>query len=403
MVNHMKRSPLFIVFLTVFIDLLGFGIMVPLAPYLAKEFGADGLTFGILMMAFSLMQFIFSPYWGRISDRVGRRPIILLSLAASTTGYVIFAMAQSLTWLFISRIIAGIGAANISTTQAVVADTMPPEKRTFGMAMIGMAIGFGFTFGPGIAGLCLWLNGGDYAPVFWLAAALSGFDMILAYFILPETLSKDGSSVIQEKRFSFERFKLALSLPVVSSLLISSLIFYTAFAMMEVMLGLFGDEAFGLTAGGYAAIMFSVGMLMAVVQGGMVYRISARIGDLNTLRIGMAGIVFGLFLLGFSTNITWMAVSTSILACFVGLTTPAMTSLVSQFSPSDIQGGMLGLNQSMASLGRILGPLIGGLCFDYIHIRAPFPVGGLLVMVVLVLLMRMKAPETVNAEPDAKV
>lgn len=399
----MKRSPMFIVFLTVFIDLLGFGIMIPLAPYFAKDFGADGLTFGFLMAVFSLMQFFFSPVWGRLSDRVGRRPIILLSLVASTTGYVIFAMAQSLTWLFVSRIIAGIGAANISTAQAVVADTMPPEKRTFGMAMIGMAIGFGFTFGPAIAGLCLWLNGGDYASVFWLAAGLSGLDFILAYFILPETLSKSGSEVVQEKRFSLSRLKQALSLPVISTLLISSLIFYVAFSIMEVMLGYFGKEALDLSPKGYTAIMFSVGMIMALVQGGLVYRISARIGDLNTLRIGMVGIFCGLFLLGFSPTITWMAVSTSILAAFVGLTTPAMTSLISQYSPSDIQGGMLGLNQSMASLGRILGPVIGGLTYDYIHIRAPFPVGGLMVLIVLVLLFMMKPIETAKSNSESKV
>jgi MFS family permease len=149
--------------------------------------------------------------------------------------------------------------------------------------------------------------------------------------------------------------------------------------------------------------MIGVGFVMVFVQGGLTHRIAKKIGDMNTLRLGLAGILVGLVVLGFSQSINMMVVSACICAAFVGLSTPALTSLVSQYSPSDMQGGMLGLNQSMASLGRILGPLIGGVCFDYIHIRAPFPVGGILVLVALVLLFMMKPKQPVNAEPEAKV
>ncbi len=398
----MKSSPLLIVFITVFIDLLGFGILIPLAPFFAVEFGADGITFSWLMAVYSIMQFIFSPMWGRLSDRVGRRPIMLLSLAASTTGYIIFALADSLFWLFISRIIAGFGAANISTAQAIIADTMPPEKRTKGMGIVGMAIGFGFTFGPALAFGFLFFYPESYAPIFWAAAALSGFDLLLAYFILPETRSSSGSKAVQEKRFSLSRLKLALSVPVVSTLLISSLTFYIAFSMMEVMLGLFGEKAFGLSAFGYSGIMFGVGLILAFVQGGLVHHVAKRIGDLNTLCLGLFGIAVGLLTLGYSGSITTMVVSTSILAAFVGLSNPALTSLISQYSAADIQGGMLGLNQSMASLGRILGPIIGGLCFDYIHIRSPFAVGAFMIFVVFVILVKLNPPPPQTEQQSSK-
>lgn len=391
----MKFSPVLIVFFTVFLDLLGFGILIPLSPFFAKEFGADGLTFGLLMTVYSVMQFIFSPLWGRLSDRVGRRPVMLISLAASTIGYIIFALAQSLTWLFVSRIIAGIGAANISTAQAIIADTMPPEKRTKGMGIVGMAIGFGFCFGPGLAFLLLQDN--NYAPVFWAAAALSGLDFILTFFLLPETRTANGTEAVLEKRFSFARFRQALSVPVVSTLLISSLVYYTSFSMMEVTLGLFGESAFGLSARGFSGIMFFVGLVMAFVQGGLVHRVAKVIGDFNTLRFGMLGIVVGLVLLSFTPNITWMWCAMGVLGFFAGLATPALTSLVSQYSPSDMQGGMLGLNQSMASLGRILGPVFGGLCFDYIHIRAPFPAGAILVLLVLILLFSIRQPQSIRS------
>lgn len=386
----MKFSPVLIVFFTVFLDLLGFGILIPLSPFFAKEFGADGLTFGLLMTVYSVMQFIFSPLLGRLSDRVGRRPVMLISLAASTMGYVIFALAQSLTWLFVSRMIAGIGAANISTAQAIIADITPPDKRTRGMAIVGMAIGFGFCFGPGVAFLLLQDN--NYAPVFWAAAVLSGLDFIFTYFLLPETRTATGTEAVIEKRFSFSRFRMALSLPIVSTLLISSLVYYTSFSMMEVTLGLFGENAFQLTAHGFSGIMFFVGMVMAFVQGGLVHQVAKRIGDFNTLRFGMMGIVVGLILLSLTPNITWLWCAVGLLGFFAGLSTPALTSLVSQYSPSDMQGGMLGLNQSMASLGRILGPVLGGLCFDYIHIRAPFPVGAVLVFLALIFLMTLKPP-----------
>jgi len=383
-----KQSPLFIVFLTVFLDLLGFGILIPLLPFVASDYHAGGFQVGLLMSSYSIMQFLFAPLWGRVSDRYGRRPVILCSLIASTSGSLIFAFAKSLEWLFLSRIIAGIAAANISTAQAIVADCLPPQERTRGMGMVGAAIGLGFMFGPAIAGIMVQQH--SYMLPFLVSAGLSGLDFVLAYILLPETLSLEGNSHLEQRRVSLKILRKALSVRRIPQLLSISLLYFIAFAMMEGTFGLFVEKEFALNARQNSYILFLVGVVMVIIQGGVVGRVAKRIGDLRVLEIGIFGVLLGLSLIGFSSTIHFLLGSVVVLAVFAGFSTPSLSSLISQISAQEVQGGILGLNQSMASLGRIAGPLCGGELFDAWGSRSPYFLSATLVLAALLLVLSFR-------------
>src|SRR4249920_957571 len=196
----MKRSPLLIIFFTVFIDLVGFGIVLPLLPFYAENFGATALLVGLLSTSFSLMQFLFAPIWGRLSDRTGRRPIILFGLLGSAVSYLIFGLAGSLTVLFLSRIFAGIAGANISTAQAYIADSTPPEGRAKGMGLIGAAYGLGFIFGPAIGGI---LSQFGYGVPAFFASGLALCNCVAAYFLLPESLNPRSPTFTSRRGLNF--------------------------------------------------------------------------------------------------------------------------------------------------------------------------------------------------------
>ncbi|RJP35358.1 MAG: MFS transporter [Candidatus Omnitrophota bacterium] len=383
-----KHSPLIVVFVTVFLDLLGFGILIPLLPYVAEEYDANGFLVGLLFASYSAAQFLFAPMWGRLSDRYGRRPVILISLCGSTTGYLIFAFAGSLSWLFISRILSGIAAANISTAQAIVADILPPQERTKGMGMVGAALGLGFTFGPALGGM--FVEQTNYSMPFFIAAGLSGLDFLFAFFLLPETVSLQNHSQYEQRRFSLPQLKSALTVPMIPHLLVISLIYYIAFAAMEGTLGLFVKEEFALDAKQNSYFFFLVGIIIAVIQGGVVGRLAKRFGDVNVLLIGICGVFIGLLSIVFAPSLPVFIGAMIPLAIGAGFYTPAMTSLISQQSAQEVQGGILGLNQSMASLGRIIGPLAGGTLFDWLGRHSPYVFGSILIFIAFLIVFPLK-------------
>ncbi|MBI1387384.1 MAG: MFS transporter [bacterium] len=390
-----NRSVLPVVFFTVFLDLLGFGILIPLLPYVAVDYGASPFMVGLLMTSYSLAQFLFAPLWGAISDRAGRRPIILLSLAGSTAGYLIFAYSHTLTGLFISRILSGVAAANISTANAIIADVMPPEKRTKGMGMVGAAIGLGFVFGPAMAGV--FVGEHNYTLPFLIAAGLSGLDFCMAAFMLPETKRADVESPVR-KRYSWGLISSALGMRCVPTLLLTSLLYYIAFSAMESTFALFVLDQFGWNARTNGLVLFGVGLVMTFIQGGMVGRVSKRLGDFNVLTMGVFGVFAGLMLISESQTPTMFLTSVFIMSVSAGFASPALVSLISQFSAQEVQGGMLGLNQSMASMGRILGPLLGTALFGAAGAHSPFAAGATLVGIsaALVLAVR-KSQASANA------
>jgi MFS family permease len=398
-----RKGPLLIIFLTVFIDLLGFGIVLPLLPLYGKQFAGQfelterqvGWVVGLLMASFSAMQFLFLPLWGRLSDRFGRRPILLIGLAGSTAFYFLFGAAaamRSLTLLFVSRIGAGIAGATISTAQAYIADVTAKERRAAGMALIGAAFALGFTLGP-LLGAAALLSGGPVAESPWpgyVAGALSGAALVLAIFMLPET----RHHVESERRFelfSGEAWRVVAAVPSIGLLLLTAFIAVFAFSNFEATLSLQIDRIASLAGGDGASskllesikswarrstpageqgadlvvvlVIFSyLGLILTLAQGFLVRRLAKRVSEAAMATSGAVAAVGAYFLLAWAAglgSLSWFMGALAIEVVGFALVNPSLQSLISRRTPADHQGAVLGLGQSAASLARILGPVVG--------------------------------------------
>jgi multidrug resistance protein len=372
-----KKGSRLVLFLTVFIHLLGFGIIIPLLPYYAESYGASGLTVGLLTTSFSLMQFVFAPIWGRLSDRIGRRPVLIGSLILTSGSYVVFAVAGSLTMLFVSRMLAGIAGATISTAQAYVADTTTPAERTKGMGMIGAAFGMGFIFGPAIGGI---LSRWGYAVPAYAAAGLALVAAVLAFSQLPESLPPEARGVARAASRGLAPMLDALKRPVVGTVLG---LFFTAtacFAGMEAILALFCQRHYqwGPTAIGY--LFAYVGIVSAFLQAGLVGKLAHRFGERALVRVGLALMGAAFVASGLAPPVPLFLLAMGGVALASGLTTPSLSSLVSVATPAEEQGGILGVYQSLGSLARSIGPFLGGFAFDRIAQGAPLWIAGLVLL-----------------------
>lgn len=413
------RSALAIVFLVVVIDLLGFAIVLPLLPRIAKLYLAGqpnivvGLTIGLLFSSFSAMQFLFAPLWGRISDRIGRRPVMLIGLAGSVVFYMLFGYAAmipetsatlALTLMFASRIGAGVAGATISTAAAAIADCTPPEQRKRGMALIGAAFGVGFTFGPLIAYLALWMwPSAGHGAVGYVAAALSLISFLLGVRYLPETRVPGQTS---ERRgwLNLGQLYSALKLPTVGLLIITYFLATFAMANLESTLSLFTEDAYGYSDQQNALVFAFVGFALAFVQGFIYRPMAKRVSEGTFIRAGIALMLVGLLGLGVLGYTAGGAKSSSTGSLLIFLTVlaiavagfaflnPSVTSLVSRRTSADRQGEVLGVNQSASALGRILGPVAALTMFRLTTSHAlPYAVSSLLLLVVLGLTWRMES------------
>jgi multidrug resistance protein len=401
----MKRSPLAVLGLTVFLDLLGFGLIIPLQPLFAEHLGASGLEVGLLMTTYSAMQFVFAPVWGRISDRIGRRPVLLVSIGASVLAMLLFAAAHQLWILFAARTFAGIANANLGTAQAYIADVTPPEKRARGMGMIGAAFGMGFVLGPAFGGLLF--HFGWSAPALG-AAALSLVNLVLAFFLLPESLPKEHRARAAAQRVSrLATFKASLAHPLLPFLFALFFLTTLGFSQLEATFSLYTQKrfGFGVTANGY--LFGFIGVVLAVVQGGLVHPLQKRIGEPALLVAGTALLAAGLFFLPAAGTLSGLLVVLGVLAAGHGIQAPALSSLVSKQAEPHRLGGVMGANQSMGSLARILGPIAAGSAFDLAGEAAPFHVAGVVLLGAVVLTVvifarrRAAAPATLVPAPSA--
>ncbi len=370
----MKRSPLAIIFLTVFIDLLGFGIVLPLLPYYAESFGASSLMIGLLMTSYSVMQFLFTPLWGRLSDRYGRRPLIMISLAGSCTGFLIFGLATTLPFLFVGRMIAGVAGAIIPTANAYIADVTSPEERAKGMGLVGAAFGLGFILGPAVGGL---LSPYGYSKPVLLASAMAGLNLVFAYFYLPESLNKETRGRAQIRRFDLNLLGKAFLHRQIAPLLVIYLVVIFAVANMEATFGLLNEHLYDLSARETGYLFALIGILMSVTQGVLVGRLARRFGERRLIQLGTFTMIFGLGLMPFTPHPVMYCLVLAALSFGAGINNPSITALLSKFSGSDQQGSIMGIAQSMASLGRILGPMCGGYLFDALGAPWPFIAGGI--------------------------
>ena len=363
----MKRSPLVIVFVTVFIDLLGFGIIIPLLPFYAETFGARAFTVAMLSTSFSLMQFIFAPIWGRLSDRIGRRPIIVFGLLGSCLSYLAFGLATSLTSLFAARIFAGIAGANIPTAQAVVADVTTPENRAKGMGMIGAAFGMGFIFGPAIGGF---LSRYGYAAPAFFASALSLANFTAAWFLLPETLKPEHRAI--ERVGRMDALRAALARPHLPLLLLIGFLVVASFSGFENTFALFAEQKYDFHASTIGYIFAFIGIILVIVQGFLVGKTVKTLGEHHIVPISLAIVAIGLLMIPGVHSIPALLVANGVLAIGMGFNNPSLMSLISRYTAAEDQGGVLGLTQSLNSLARIVGPMWAGFAFDHIGIGAPY-------------------------------
>lgn len=374
----MKKSPLVILFVTVFIDLIGFGIVLPLLPFYAQHFGANALLVGLLSTSFSLMQLLFAPVWGRLSDRLGRRPVILVGLLGSSISYLTFGLAQSLPILFLSRILAGIAGANISTAQAYIADSTPPEQRAKGMGLIGAAYGLGFTVGPAIGGL---LSQYGYATPAFFASALALANFVAAWWLLPESRNRSGQPPQAERGLNWQRLRTGLQHPELGVFLILFFISTFAFANLEATFALMTARKFGFDARANGYLFAYIGVLITIMQGGLTGRLARRFGERWLISVGLFCMIFGLGLLPYSPGLKSLLLVLVILIAGHGATNPSISSLISQSASTEHQGSILGVAQSLASLARILGPIWGGFTFDAFGFQYPYMTGSLFMAV----------------------
>ena len=361
-----SRPRLFVIWLTIFIDLMGFGIVMPILPYYAQRFGAHGLGYGALVGAFSLMQFLATALLGRLSDRVGRRPILLTTMLLNAAGYVLFAFAPSYFLLLVSRLVSGFAGGNISAAQAYVADITSAEDRSKGMGLIGMAFGLGFIVGPGIGVLAA--HYGGHAGPGLVAAGLSLVNLVSAYWILPESLKEEHRTA--RDTWPFGHMAEALAHPELRALMLVWAIAPFAFAGYTVALPLWAAASLGWQEQQLGVFFVVVGTVAAVVQGGLFRVLTRRVGDRALLIAGMVGMALAIGAVPFLASSGALYAWTVVLAFSNSIMSPAAAGLVSTFAAANEQGTVLGVAQSLAALGRFSGPVMIGGVYDRV---APTP------------------------------
>jgi MFS family permease len=413
----MNRKPsMLVIFLTVFIDLIGFGIVVPLVPLFSRHYGASGWLIGVIIASFSAMQFIFSPIWGRLSDRHGRRPILLISTAGAALSYVLFAIGSgfenhtlALGALLVSRIFAGTCGGNITVAQAYIADITPPADRSKRMGLIGMAFGLGFTFGPAI-GLVALLLGGATAPG-WTAAALCALNFFLAYFILAESL-KPGSGHANS-RPHLDQWRHTLTQPKIGLLVLIFFLATFAFSCFESTLPLLVSDNFNLgitmdermPAMTVMSLFVFCGVIGAFIQGGAIGRLVKMFGEPKLIALSLLLTGIALALLPFIKGdgpLKWSAVLhmadgpwikmllvLALLSIGSALTRAPLFGMLSNLAPANEQGATIGVAQSAGALARIVGPLFAASLYFHVPMLPYVVCGGISILAATLAAVRL--------------
>ncbi len=416
-----QKAGLLIIFVTVFIDLLGFGIVMPLLPRYGDYYQPADHVLGLLMASFSAMQFVFAPIWGRVSDRVGRRPILILGLAGSTLFYYLFGLASTLsdtetmlgfsalTWLFITRIGAGIAGATIPTAQAYIADVTGPEDRARGMALIGAAFGIGFTFGPliGAAFVTDNPNGPPSAGPGYAASMLSGIALLMAIFKLPESLRSD-SRPADRHWLDLNHLQTALQRPTIGLLLVIMFLTTFSFAQFESTLSLLTADLKVPDRHNFFVFAY-VGFVLTIAQGGLVRPLVKRMGEFKMAFAGAVLMSAGMLLIGWFSRglptdgeisdatakslLTTLYLIMPISVVGFAAMTPSLQAILSLRSSDQEQGGILGVGQSMLALARILGPYAGIVLFKKMGQSSPYLIAGVLIALTIFMLLGVRRPK----------
>jgi len=387
----MKR-PIIVIFITIFIDMLGFGIIIPILPIFSKELGAENYQVGLIAMSFPLMNFLFAPFWGSLSDRHGRRPIILVSVLLTGLAYLLFSQTVNLWLLLLSRILAGVGSANLSVAQAYIADITTPQERTRSMGLIGAAFGLGFIIGPTVGGYMKSISAAGHVDmVGYLAASLSLLNLILAYVLLPESLTVKRP----DARFNFKVISgiiRELKKPTIRELLIMNFIFIASFMIMQMSASLFWKEKIGLTDVQMGNTFAFIGLATVIVQGGLVGRLVRRFGEVRLLEFGTYLFIAALVIIPWVTRETFVPIELIALALMAlanGCLTPSITSLLSKTAEQKDMGQVMGVNQSFGSVARAAGMGLSGFIYG-VEYYLPFLTGAAMMVICLFIATKLK-------------
>ena len=385
----MRGKPLAVVFLTVFLDLLGFGVVIPLLPFLAESTGASPFQVTLLMASYSLMQFVMAPVWGRLSDRVGRRPVLLASVAGSVAALLLFAFSTTYPMLLLARVAHGAMNANLAVAQAAIADVTTPENRAKGMGLFGAAFGLGFIFGPAIGGL---LGHFGFRLAGLAAAGFAALNLVLAFALLPETRPVHARGAPSPKPWRLLEATLLKGEDRrgLRALLVVSLLATLGFSAMESVFSLWTERAHGWGPLQNGLLFAYLGVVLVVVQGFLMGPLRRRYGETSLAGASLCALTLSLALLPISLALGLLLAVTGLLALAQGILSPNLSALVTHEATTAETGRVLGAYQSVNALARVAGPLLAGALFTVASPGMPFLAGALLTAGALAALPRRK-------------
>jgi len=426
------------IFIIVLIDLMGLTIIIPLLPLYATALGASALVIGILSATYPISQLIGGPWLGSLSDRYGRRPILILSQIGTFIGFIVLGLANSLPMFFLARLIDGLTGGNIVVAQAAISDSTTEKTRTQGLGLIGAAFGLGFILGPSIAGMSLSITGGDYRVPAFIAAGFSLFSVLLTTFLFKETLRKSSAHNISKARKPFfARLREALNTPMIGVLLVLMFAQQVIFGGFEQLLSLFTLTRLGMNGAGNAALFIFVGFIIVMVQGKYIGPWSRQYGERKLIYVGLFLLTVGLIFTSLTPTVpapwyskadllaefarsssaagdlghalsnstplpddrtrgwlglVWMLVAMVPTSIGGAVLAPSINSLITKFSAAGNVGGMLGVSSALVSLANAITPIFGGALFQLLGSSAPFLLGGLMMGLLLIMALRHVAP-----------
>jgi DHA1 family tetracycline resistance protein-like MFS transporter len=385
--------PMAVIFVTVLVDMLSFGLVLPDLQLRAKSFGASGLTLGLVLAVFSLTQFIASPFAGRLSDRIGRKPVLAVGAALNGLAFLVYAFAHGVPSILVARILAGLGSSNIAAAYAYVADLSAPEERARSIGKIGAAFGIGFVLGPPIGGALAhagekWFGSGNLL-LGLVALGLAAANTAWIILFLKEPAHVQAAS--ESRGFALSRFGRAVALPGMAVLLLLFFAYNFGFSNLESTFILFANQKFGLDQLGSGLILGYVGITLGIAQGVFIGPLIARFGERNVARIGLTLVAPSLAIMPFLPSVAWVVLGSTFLSFGAGIATPSIQSLISRTASAGMQGGIFGITQGLGALARIFGPISGQTALQR-DLRLPYLIAGGVVLLPVLLAWFVIAP-----------